>query len=280
MKKVLFATTALVATAGIAAADVSLSGKSDFGIASALGADAEVYSEVELDIAFSGATDNGLSFGASMDINVGRGFDLGDDEYDANSGVASLGSIFVSGAFGKITADQGGIDDLYDDDNDGHDLSYGYSAGGVSVALTMDVNDDTNSSISYKIGYSVDGLSASITGNDGSGSDAGAKINASYKIDDAITASLEYKAGDVGDAITKVGLAYAANGLSVKASADSADDWDLGLGATMAGINMNYSTDENSAWEATFSYALGTGATLAGGVNAAESSFVGVRLAF
>jgi hypothetical protein len=216
-----------------------------------------------------------------MDINVGSGFDFGDDEFDDNSGVASLGSIFVSGAFGKITADQGGIDDLYDDDNS-HDISYAYSAGGVSVSLTFDVLNAsaTASDASYKIGYSAAGLSLSVAGNNGTGSDAGAKLNASYKIDDAITASLEYKAGDVGDAITKVGLAYAANGMSVKASADSNDDWDLGLGAEVAGVSLGYSTDENAAWEATFSYALGAGASLAGGVNAAESSFVGVRFSF
>ncbi|WP_439137293.1 hypothetical protein, partial [Roseicyclus sp.] len=123
------------------------------------------------------------------------------------------------------------------------------------------------------------GLSASITGNDGTGADAGAKLNASYAMD-AITASLEYKAGDVGDAITKVGLAYAANGMSASVSADTNDDWDLSVGAELGGISLGYATDEESAWEATFSYALGTGASLAGGVNAAESSFVGVRFSF
>ena len=45
MKKVLFATTALIATAGVASADIALSGGANFGILSngTAGAEAQMY---------------------------------------------------------------------------------------------------------------------------------------------------------------------------------------------------------------------------------------------
>ena len=73
MKKILFATTALVATAGVAAADVTLSGYGRFGIdyiegRTLAGANNEtaVSSRFRLSIDGSTEADNGLSFGARI----------------------------------------------------------------------------------------------------------------------------------------------------------------------------------------------------------------------
>ena len=94
MKKVLLATTALVATAGFAMADVSLSGSGEMGIAVGpdMSADDDhgnndgemhVYSGVTLAVTFSGTTDNGLEFGASMDAETSSSdYDPGDFEFD------------------------------------------------------------------------------------------------------------------------------------------------------------------------------------------------------
>jgi outer membrane protein OmpU len=110
MKKVLFATTALVATAGVASADISLSGSAEMGIlggnayaSTAAGANSEVQRETQfhtdIDVTFSmsGTTDAGLEFGASIDLDESQG---------ANAFTATTQggeTIYLKGAFGTLT---------------------------------------------------------------------------------------------------------------------------------------------------------------------------------
>lgn len=65
MKKILFATTALIATAGVAAADVSFSGYGRFG-AMDNGTVSGLYTRIRLQIDMSMEADNGLEFGARL----------------------------------------------------------------------------------------------------------------------------------------------------------------------------------------------------------------------
>ena len=83
MKKLLIASTALVATAGMASADITISGHAAAGIHSGLDAGASadgIYSHAGVDFAMSGATDNGISFSASVNIDAGTEVDSGDFE--------------------------------------------------------------------------------------------------------------------------------------------------------------------------------------------------------
>ena len=65
----------------------------------------------------SGTTDNGITFSTSVDAEAGTEIDQGDFEFDgAAGGTFGLGAVSMSGAFGTITFDDGGIDNLYDDD--------------------------------------------------------------------------------------------------------------------------------------------------------------------
>ncbi|WP_299360755.1 porin [uncultured Paracoccus sp.] len=72
MKKVLFATTALVMTAGVASAEVTLDGLAMFGVISderkASGDDFVLQHNVDLFVRLRGETDTGLSFGANIDL--------------------------------------------------------------------------------------------------------------------------------------------------------------------------------------------------------------------
>ncbi|WGH77359.1 porin [Jannaschia ovalis] len=119
MKKVLFASTALVALTGAASADVTLSGFAEMGIfdpggfvvvdAVTAGGTTVVtggsISEAETDIGFftdigvtftlSGETDNGLVFGASIGLEEAQDGIANDVEDDF--------SVFLSGAFGTLT---------------------------------------------------------------------------------------------------------------------------------------------------------------------------------
>ncbi|MGR3660767.1 MAG: porin [Paracoccaceae bacterium] len=92
MKKILIATTALVATAGAASADISLSGDARFGVLYNANGDLTFTSRTRAAINLSGESDGGLSFGGKFDIH---------NSENATKGFS--GSVYVSGAFGKIS---------------------------------------------------------------------------------------------------------------------------------------------------------------------------------
>ena len=90
MKKLLIATTALVATAGVAAAEVKVSGNARMGVVYD-NSELNFSSRVRVVFTMSGETDGGLSFGATI---------RADNASAGNTGNA--GSVFISGAFGKL----------------------------------------------------------------------------------------------------------------------------------------------------------------------------------
>jgi hypothetical protein len=76
-----------------------------------------VYSNAGVDFTMTGATDNGISFSATVNIDAGTEVDTGDFELDgADGGTAGLGAVSMTGSFGTLTFDDAGIDNLYDDD--------------------------------------------------------------------------------------------------------------------------------------------------------------------
>jgi len=91
MKKILLATTVLSMTAGFAAAEVSVSGDARMGVVATDGA-STFSSRMRIKFTGSGTTDGGLAFGGSFRANDAQG---------AKAGTA--GSVFISGAFGKIS---------------------------------------------------------------------------------------------------------------------------------------------------------------------------------
>ena len=75
-----------------------------------------VYSNAGVDFTMTGATDNGISFSASVNIDAGNEIDTGDFELDgADGGTAGLGAVSMTGTFGTLTFDNAGIDNLYSD---------------------------------------------------------------------------------------------------------------------------------------------------------------------
>lgn len=128
MKKLMLATTVLVGTAGFAAADVTLSGDARMGIAND-GTDTTFNSRARVAFGLAGETDGGLSFGASF---------RADNAVDAAGGNA--GSVFISGAFGKISMG----------DVDSADKAAVGQISGVGMTGLGDSNE---------VEYSADGLS-------------------------------------------------------------------------------------------------------------------------
>ena len=96
MKKVLFATTALVLSAGVAAAEVSLSGDARMGVVYD-GENANFSSRARVTFTLSGQTDGGLEFGGSF-----RADQAGDSAENNGAAYGSEGTVYISGAFGRI----------------------------------------------------------------------------------------------------------------------------------------------------------------------------------
>lgn len=98
MKNILIATTALVATAGMAAADVKLSGYGRFGLAYSENAAVENYVEqrFRLNIDASTEADNGLKFGARIRMQG----DEGNNGNETTTGATAVNAprFFVSAA--------------------------------------------------------------------------------------------------------------------------------------------------------------------------------------
>ena len=107
MKKVLIATTALVLSGGIAAAEVTLSGDGRMGMIYD-GNDVQFTSRARVTFTLTGESDTGLSFGARF---------RADQAGQSTSG--TRGTVYVSGAYGKLTmgdidsAAENAVGDLY-----------------------------------------------------------------------------------------------------------------------------------------------------------------------
>ena len=180
MKKILLATTVLVGTAGIAAAEVTLSGSARMGVVNSYSLDAgdnvsQFSSRIRVNFGLAGETDGGLSFGASV---------RADQAGTANSGGTAMdaGSVFVSGAFGKISmgdndsaanATVGQVDGVgYTGNGDWNEIAYigqtdtsvlyTYAAGDLSVAASVgqldgdtDYNGDDVQAYSVAAAYAM-----------------------------------------------------------------------------------------------------------------------------
>jgi outer membrane protein OmpU len=156
----IFDTTALVATAGIANADVTLSGMAQMGLQGGTGEQTQFVQDIDVTFRLSGSTDNGLTFGAAVDL----------DENAANVGTDDAGvAIFVRGNFGTLTMGDtdgaldwalteawvGNAGSINDDETghagalgaygdgiyDGQILRYDYSVGDFGFAVSVEMSD-------------------------------------------------------------------------------------------------------------------------------------------
>jgi len=289
MKKLLIASTALVASAGIASADITLSGSAAAGFHTDLaGAPAPgngVYSNAGVVITMSTTTDSGITFSTSMDAEAGIEIDTGDFEYDGAAGTTfALGNVSASGAFGTLSFDSDGIDNLYDDDRNGGDVSFSTTVGSVSVAAVIDTDDTitagTTDSMSASASFTSGAMTISGSATTGDATGTGSALAVSYAVSDSVTVSADTDNAPGAASVNTVGVATSINGISVSADASSDSTWDLDLGYTLSGVALTYSTTDANAWDASASMSLGGGATAHAGTNAAGSTYAGVSLSF
>ena len=141
MKKVLLASTALVLSAGVAAADVSVSGDGRMGVRqlAETGADLLFSSRIRIAFSASGETDGGLSFGGGIRADNASG---------GASGTA--GSVFIEGAFGKLT--MGDVDGAAQQAT-GHVSGVGYTGlGDLNESTFLGGGEDPTALYEYSTG--------------------------------------------------------------------------------------------------------------------------------
>ena len=301
MKKVLLTTTALVMTAGVAAAEVSFSGSAQTGISSVNGADNVLTSHIDFNVAVSTTTENGVSLSTSFGYDAGNMIDTGDMELD---GVEGNGTAALQGhtnnnnnwsggapeiAIGyngfTITAQQDGVDNLFDDDA-AEDLGIAGSMGGISFAITSDMDDNDSS---YSASYAMGDLTVSVVGTNAAAVGGSAnKVSVGYTMGDLkLSASSQDESGTTEDDQT-VGFTYAMDNITVAyttinpGDGDMGDEWDASISYSAGALSAKYSTDEADVTKLTATYDLGGASLFFANQTATNDDFqsVGINFSF
>ncbi|WP_444870405.1 porin [Rhodobacter capsulatus] len=186
MKKLLIASTALVMVAGAAAAEVKLSGDARMG-AVYDSEDWNFSSRARVQFTLSGTTDSGLEFGAKF-----RTSDIRNAEDPRNG---NRGTVFLSGAFGKITmgdiasASEELFGDLADVGYLGDDQGTA-GFGGTNAIPYLTLDNETTSGLMYTYSAGAFSVAAAMTDGHGYGSVAAGTFEAdtqSYSVAAAYT---------------------------------------------------------------------------------------------
>ncbi|MFK7877794.1 MAG: porin [Paracoccaceae bacterium] len=289
MKKVLFATTALIASAGIAAADghssVTVGGYGFAGVVNN-GTDTDVSSRVRLTFAATVETDAGVTFSAGARMNISN------NTVDANSVIAdgtdSSANTSLERGFVRMTADgltvtvgatNGAMRSLarqatFFGFNDGGTLGFDNSdGGGNAFARNSDANDVVYAA--YETGGLTIGLSSDTAGNT-------AELAARYEVgsvsfgvgindDDGWMLGVEYSGGALGvevginsESTLMVGLAYdVSSTFTISAALQDGDDgdvigiqgdYDLGGANLIGAIGQNKADDTVASLGVIFSF--------------------------
>ncbi|MEM9318108.1 MAG: porin [Pseudomonadota bacterium] len=316
MKKVLFATTALIASAGIASAQgVAVSGYAEMGIAGGdryAVSDAQFWQDIDVTFTMSGETDNGLTFGASVDLDEAQDtcdLDGADDTINTADDATSCGNaalddpfddggvaVFISGDFGRLTLGDtdGALDRVMQDavtaGGPGTIADDESEHAGYLGAFSDGVFDGQILAYEYSFGDFLFVVSHEQDVGGGDGTNAiGVRYSTSFGAAD-ITAGLGFlSADDGGDNRDIVGLSVLAELDSGFSGVIGYSDW-TGIGATdtddnhtyiglgysidAISVHVNYGEFDSGASGYGFAaaYDLGGGASIHFGYGAGEAS--------
>lgn len=278
MKKLLLASTALVAFAGAASAEVALSGYAEMGVRGGNDIETQFHNDISVTFSMSGTTDSGLEFGASVQLDDSNGpgaIDgawVMDDEY-----------VWISGSFGKLTLGEtdGALDWALSEIYMGTSLADDHSthAGAYWNTGLDGIYDNQVMRYEYSFGEFAAALSAELD-------DTG--------VDDAAVGLGVKWAGDMGGTAVGVGLGYQSNGdidvIGVSANATLAnglalnagyvdldvDEWmGVGIGYTSGPllVQANYGEYDsgNDGFGLVANYDLGGGAVVMAGYGSGDA---------
>ncbi|ANT60070.1 porin [Salipiger sp. CCB-MM3] len=263
MKKILFASTALVATAGVAAAEVTISGYAEMGIynpgetTDQANDEAQFFTDIDLTFTMSGEADNGLVFGANIDLDEADNpfsdpWDQGGEALFVSYGGATLTMGDTDSAYDKTVPEMnlGGAGSLADDEtihagfNDGAEFDGGVNGSDGQIA---------------RFDYAYDAFTFSVSAE---------QIADGSKPEDVGRA-------DSGETLWSAGVGYSAELSGVDLSAglgylkldEWAEVWGLGVTAGFAGgfeVGATYSdidgedgfVDDGEHWGLGFGYSM------------------------
>ncbi len=294
MKKVLLATTALVFTAGFAAADVTVSGSANAGLkfsdADTQSEDTELFYELDFGIAGSTTTDGGIEVGASLDFDLDTANQS--DNIDDPEVFVSVGGVTVTvGAVGSADGvviggleDPGfdgiGIDDqattFWDDGTANVQVKAEFDAFTVAASGNLAEND-TEASDDFSVGASYDAGMFSV----------GAAYS-EYNTGDGIVEDFTATIVAIGAAVTAGGAdidlfyhqAEIEDNLGVLDDADVAGygasvTYPVGAVSLIAAVGATDIDDDEVDFGVGFEYDLGGGVALAGGVGQSDEEDLG-----
>jgi outer membrane protein OmpU len=217
MKNILLASTALIVSAGFAAADTAMSASAkltygNYGTGTVPGTDRTFSSEADVDITMTGGGDT-VSYTAGLELD--------------ESGEAQA----------ALTISTGGITLAYDKNDIG--LADAKLANG---SATPDGEDDNHGDL--KISYAGNGITASYTADMDKAS--ATQVNRGYLV------NLGYAEGDVSlgletDGTTsEIAVGYTMGDIAFAANADNASTWDVSVAYTLGASTITVATDEAS----------------------------------
>ena len=276
MKKVLFATSALVASAGIASADITLTGGGSVALSDtgAAGAQAQLVTDLDFNIVASVTSDTGITFGASADLDSANGTGgtaLSDEEISMSGefGTFTFGQVDnAAGIVGLADAGIEGIgldDDLEAIDNVGAaDIHYSNTFGNITLTL------------SYELGQT--GATAAADGDYGVAvalSEGGFDIKAAYTSDQDGGANDTASALQLGYTYgaATIGALFADNG--TRSGSGFSLSYDMGDGLTITAVANQTDVGANDTDDDTgigFSYDMGNGVSFAGAVGSVDDN--------
>jgi outer membrane protein OmpU len=271
MKKILLTTTALVMTAGVAAADVTFSGSAELTYGNwnttetTSTAAAEGWgSTTDLGVSMSGEA-SGVAYTAGLTV----------DESDADDAADISGAITLSASGLSLSYEEGGELDSGEANDELGDLKIAYAGSGVSVAYVENV--DTRAS-KIDLGYTMGDLTVTYSTNSTDKTSGGSSVNTigatfsagdlTVKVsgDDGTLSTATQAAWDasVGYVIgastvtlatdetstTAISVATSLNDVTLSAKAKEGDN-ELSVGYTMGDITMSYAYDEGVGVAAT-----------------------------
>lgn len=299
MKNIILATTALIGTAGLAAADVSISGYGRFGAVytnPAVGASTtNTASRLRLQFDVSTETDGGIVFGARQRFQT--------EENAANPGGNGARFYMTTNGFtlamGNILGVVEAAPNLYLptasagmglEGNGFYSLAANTSSNGMRFAWTAYSSGGAGAQEGVEVLYSMNGFGAHLHSTDGgTPATTSVGIGANYTFS-GYTVAVAYEEWDDSKDILflsgggKIGQINAAISYAKTTGATGieADKWsinggyDFGTGLTAYGFIASEDNNVGESFGLGASYDLGGGVSLEGGLTKAENGTAGV----
>ena len=266
MRKVLLASTALCMGAGMAMAEIALTGAAEMGVAGSKDDSTRFHTDVNVKFSMSGETDGGIAFGTAIELaESGDGSNAVDND-DEHGGI----SVYMKGPFGNLElgdtngayayalADARGVgggairddhehggssgNDGLDGKHDGQILRYDIAFSGFGFAASVELDDDIDDAkpdedpLQKDDGDPIFGVGGKYSMTMADGMAVG--VGVGYQMGSSATDDMTVVGGSV-DVTTPYGLKAVANFSNESHEASAADD-SSETDVTYAGFGLGY----------------------------------------